>query len=271
MNRDAIKPIIAEAIRFCVRNFDRLIMLGFLPGSIYVVLLFALSALFGIDRINQSLDVAIADSVLSTGAKLVLVPFYVAWHRSTLIGNAGVSGRVLPMMGRRDGLYVGYTLLLYLTLLPVEILTMIVPSGSEADESLATILGSLVLFLSFPVLLVWAYIRVSFLFVDTAVDGRATIREAWNMTRGNAHILALITLPMTGVIYLICLGWAALVVTPVLSYAGYGGSWVVAIFGVANASAMVIAGAYWISATSIAYRDVTGWTPDQPPAAQTAA
>lgn len=267
MNRDAINPTIAEAVGFCVANYRRLIMLGFLPGAVYLALAVVIESTLGGDGTSRSLGVSIAYSILTIGVELVLVPFYVAWHRLTLIGDSGVSGQMLPLMGARDALYAGYLCLLFLIFLPAEILVEISASSPEAEESLLAVLGP-ILSVANPVVLIWVSIRLSFLFVDTAVDGRATIREAWKLTRGNTYVLTFITLPVSAAIFLVCFGLVALVIIPILSISDYGGSWMDVVYVVTIAPAIVIAGAYWVSATSIAYRDATGWTPDQPLATQ---
>lgn len=143
-----------------------------------------------------------------------------------------------------------------------EVLRRLVDGLAEAQSNFP-IYGVMVALLLFVASLAWVYLRITFLFVELAIDAQTDLLSAWRKSRHHAPRLALISgLPCAVFLVFALLDMWALEEVP---------AWIGMVSVVLYALLSIIVAAYWIVATSFAYRDVTGWTPDQPPTASTAA
>lgn len=250
-------------------------MIGLVPVVLYCGLSVLTESLWVLDDdVSFGLDAVLyftADAALL----VILAPTYVAWHRLALLG-ADRRGRFeFARVGRRDVRYGGYTLLLQgvpvllmaallifdEVILP-DLLGGLVGDLQKAESSLP-LYGAVAAFLLFLAVLAWVYLRLAFLFVEVAVDARTGLLPAWRRSRGHAPRLALIS--CAPLAFFIAFGLLDFWATDELP------GWTETVSTLFYAFLSVIVAAFWIVATSFAYRDVTGWTPDQPAVAIAAA
>lgn len=269
MSRIAVGPTIVEAARFCLRNIGRMFLMGLIPVVVYFMLSTWLDTACGEEAGRKSWGAMISCNVGSDWIELVFVPFFVAWHRLTLLGDPGTRWLALPRIGRREALYAGYTLIVYLVFLPENaLIDWSIGIDMEGEQSLLFISGYILLLVGSAALWTWVAIRFSFLFVEVAIDGRTELFRGWSMTREYAFDLLLVGLPNILVFVLVMVIAVVIGFVPTLTLLDFSSDDIfdMSVDG-AVSFAIVVVGAYWVSATTIAFRDVTGWKPEQPVAA----
>lgn len=276
MKRIAVSLTIVETLRFLCANFGRLVAIGFVPAALYCVLSVPIESLWDLDDETVGNFGASLYFAANAALFLILVPSYVAWHRLALLGPSQRGWLDFARVSRRDVRYGGYTLLMQglPVLLMVAILMfdkVILPEllsrligGLQKAESSLPLYGGVAAFLLFLVVLAWVYLRITFLFVEIAVDARTGLRSAWRRSRGHALGLALIA----GIPVAVFAVFGLPYIWVVDGLVDGGPGWTETVSTVLYALLSVIVAAFWIVATSFAYRDVTGWTPDQSLATQ---
>ena len=241
---------IGESIRVIGGNVGPLLAFSWLPFVLYFLLSGRLDMSFffslGIGPWWSLAAAGLAEILFA----VILVPIFQAWHRLTLGLKTSRGGLGLAAVRHVHWRYVIYTMLIYAPFVPFY-LSGWAGTQSGVDVALTTtnvlvacgILACLALWL-------WFAMRVSFVFVEIAIGGYDGFSKAWGATRGHIPkftiIGAVASVPFAiFILFIVTLDGSE----QAASLTVLVGQTVAALFG----------GIFWVSATSIAYREITGW------------
>ena len=108
--------------------------------------------------------------------------FECVWLRTLLLESSDAPARPLPPLNLRFARYIGYGLLFTFPFGLMMVLRQ-VTGGTPTQHALALALGAT--FAITYVILIFLYLRLSFVFCWIVTDFRATLMDSWRCTRGN--------------------------------------------------------------------------------------
>ena len=250
MTKIAVGATIGESIRVVSGNFGSLIAFSWLPFILYFLLSEPLDRFFYSSEEFRAWWSFLAAGLGEMSLAVILVPVYLAWHRLTLGLNTARGGLGLAIIRQRDGRYVVFTLLLYAPF--VLIFWTIWAAAQFGDDEGMTTTNLLIVCIILASLAVWIWfvMRMSFLFVEIAIGAYDRFSKPWNATRGHAPRLLTIGIAASLPIIVVELFVIALGISE-----GPASRIALAV----QCLAAFLTGVLWVSATSIAYRDITSW------------
>lgn len=164
---------VAESYRFVFTNLGALAKVAALPVLIAVLILTALF-LFA-DTLGEGPGFLITTVVLI----LILIPFLTKWHRITLIGLDTEVARIALKVGRREGKFLLYGIIIIVLAMLLLVVPLLVfwQIGASAAGAIA--------FLPFIAALFYLTSRFSLVFPGSALGRDTGLGLSWSQTTGN--------------------------------------------------------------------------------------
>ncbi|MDF3073352.1 MAG: hypothetical protein K0S54_1019 [Alphaproteobacteria bacterium] len=152
-------------------------MVGLPYFLLFVILAVIRYLLLPLDPAQVTTGHQVVNFVFSIIEALIYTAMVVAWHRVTLLGYAADSGFFRVGLTSREWRFLGYTLLVYLGLVPAAVFFVMSQYGA------ATVWGvlGLVAFAAF----VFVGLRLSMVFPATAADHPTSLKTSWQQTAGH--------------------------------------------------------------------------------------
>jgi len=255
LNRIAVIPTTVAAYWFVFGSLGRFFAVGLIPIALTGVLEWwapRFSAVWEDPAVRPTLVPMLQFYAINLLPSLIIVPFYVAWHRETLLGPSETYVYGLPKLTRGILAYAMFIVTISFFITSLEPLTWIVQNNIPEAEQAPSNFADLIWVFSAFLIVVWLSIRWLFLLVEIAIDILNTYRNRWVLSRGHAFRL----LQIGGLVY-----------SPALIFVG-----VIIIFdelidpshvlvSVILSFVFTFLDAVILSAISFAYRDVTGSAP----------
>ena len=197
--------VVKAAYRDTFGNFRVFVIAAAVPFGLSLLLDMA------IQEETAGLGLGILHLVMST---VIGAFFEVAWFRHLLLDGATARPGLVPPLGRRLTLFVGYNLLLTLLFMPALFIERALP---QAAASTPLAFGSLAIALY----AVAAYLSVRFAFVSPwiALDAPERLGESWHRTTGNGLriLIALVVVALPFVLLIFAFGAIIAIIAPDLS------------------------------------------------------
>ncbi len=200
------------------------------------------------------------------------VIFAVAWHRFVLLGPAKADPKTLPPLGARHLRFavalfalvaIMFGVVLALGLLMAHLMALFggvpVGVGEQLGPASAPIL---LLALAFAMVILYVFLRLSFVLPAISVDEAYKFKDSWRNTRGQgwslvgAVLLASLPLLLVGMILTLFFGMG-------VAQSEGPGFTVLSLFFLVSAALSYISSALTVSILSMAFRTCTGWYPGE--------
>ena len=263
MTRLPVTATIKDAILFWLRNIGLFCAIGAVPIILYLAANELFDTAWPIDESNSLLRI-IFNNVAILVVQLIPVPLYVAWHRVILMSDAGSECRWIPRVGDTE---LRYALAAFLISIPALVGSVAFELRPHDATGIAAITPTVLMFVFMLLVEMWLMIKTAFIFVEIAFGRLTSIRSGWGKTKGCG-------VRLTGII----LGVSGATMLPIILFvedrtfmefdeqenAARLEDLTDRVFVTALSIESVFSHAIWVSATSIAYRHVTGWSPIDP-------
>jgi hypothetical protein len=253
-----IGPSVSEAYRSVFGHFGNLLRATLVPFLLSVAILLMGRAA------GESPVLVFVLGLLTLGPYTI---FAVAWHRAVLLATPPP---VVPVWGRRHWRFLGYLLIItaisYGTTYlyePVLISMLSAPEGTGAPPLDATAVLTALLSL---VLVMYLFLRISFVFPAVAVDEHYGLALAWRHSKGQGLRLmgAMFTTMILAYLGMIIVFQVLLTPFRGSSRGSDDAAFLMVFVETLNLALNYILLALSLSLISIAFRTCTGWIPDLP-------
>lgn len=256
MKKIAATAVWWSAVRFCGRNTGQIAAMAVFPVVISSLLWIVFDFLTDPGAGKKSVGETFASSLVTTYIFLVFVPYYIALHRLTLLGERCGVRSSWPRLDFREMRYAVGTFLIFTLLAAFSFDTTNPAIETETSMNWWSWLAAVV----------WLFVvvRSAFVFVGLAVDSDLGVRKDWQLTSVYTFRLLYLGVLSAAPFYIPLTVVFAFIYTATGQPLPESEALVVDALQVTlGAVTHAVVAAIWVTATSMAYRDVSEWWPTE--------